>query len=509
MAHFYRIIFNNFLGNAPTWYKKIIIFFLICNPILFLFSDFTAGWVVLVEFIFTLAMALQCYPLLPGGLLTIELFLLNKVSSEHVLHEIHTNLDVFLLLIFMVSGIYFMRNLLLFIFSFFLVKIESKIYLSILFFLLSAILSAFLDALTVIAVIISVAVSFYKIYTHVEENTKNLFIYKRNESISETRDFIEFQSFLCGLLMHCAIGTAVGGIFTKVGEPQNLIIAEFANWDFIEFMLRTIPISSVCLILGLLTCITLERFKLFGYGQTLPTNIKNILSYSFLVQKKELSNDQKYFLIVQSISAILLVIALLLHLATVGLIGLAVIIFCTSFCGINKEHDIGIPFSESLPFVSLLVVFFCIVSMILDLNLFSPLIETALQFEGKSQAILFFVINGFLSMVSDNVFVGSVFISELKQFLNNGAISQYDFELLAVIINVGTNIPSIATPNGQAALLFLLTSPIAPLIRLSYVKMMTMAFPYLIILNLGCLYIIQFEYLDIFTKFLYFHQWIQ
>ena len=52
------------------------------------------------------------------------------------------------------------------------------------------------------------------------------------------------------------------------------------------------------------------------------------------------------------------------------------------------------------------------------------------------------------------------------------------FEALAVAINTGTNIPSVATPNGQAAFLFLLTSALAPLIRLGYVRMVWMALPY-------------------------------
>ncbi len=34
-------------------------------------GSFVAGWLLVVEFIFTLAMALKCYPLLPGGLLAI------------------------------------------------------------------------------------------------------------------------------------------------------------------------------------------------------------------------------------------------------------------------------------------------------------------------------------------------------------------------------------------------------------------------------------------------------
>ena len=40
--------------------------------------------------------------------------------------------------------------------------------------------------------------------------------------------------------------------------------------------------------------------------------------------------------------------------------------------------------------------------------------------------------------------------------------------------------PSVATPNGQAAFLFLLTSALAPLIRLSYLRMVWMALPYTI-----------------------------
>jgi NhaB family Na+:H+ antiporter len=59
------------------------------------------------------------------------------------------------------------------------------------------------------------------------------------------------------------------------------------------------------------------------------------------------------------------------------------------------------------------------------------------------------------------------------------------FDRLAVAINTGTNIPSVATPNGQAAFLFLLTSTLAPVIRLSYGRMVVQAFPYTITMTLG------------------------
>ena len=52
--------------------------------------------------------------------------------------------------------------------------------------------------------------------------------------------------------------------------------------------------------------------------------------------------------------------------------------------------------------------------------------------------------------------------------------------MLVTAVNTGTNLPSVATPNGQAAFLFLLTSALAPLIRLSYLRMVWMALPYTI-----------------------------
>jgi NhaB family Na+:H+ antiporter len=56
---------------------------------------------------------------------------------------------------------------------------------------------------------------------------------------------------------------------------------------------------------------------------------------------------------------------------------------------------------------------------------------------------------------------------------------------LTVAINTGTNLPSIATPNGQAAFLFLLTSSLAPLIQLSYGRMVKMALPYTLTVTAG------------------------
>jgi NhaB family Na+:H+ antiporter len=96
---------------------------------------------------------------------------------------------------------------------------------------------------------------------------------------------------------------------------------------------------------------------------------------------------------------------------------------------------------------------------------------------------MMYLANGVLSMMSDNVFVATVYISEIKDSLLAGEIQREDFELLAIAINTGTNIPSVATPNGQAAFLFLLTSALAPLIRLSYGRMVWMALPYTIVMS--------------------------
>jgi NhaB family Na+:H+ antiporter len=88
-----------------------------------------------------------------------------------------------------------------------------------------------------------------------------------------------------------------------------------------------------------------------------------------------------------------------------------------------------------------------------------------------------------LSSISDNVFVATIYITEIKAALLEGAITPAQFDHLAVAINTGTNIPSVATPNGQAAFLFLLTSALAPLIRLSYGRMIWMALPYTLIMT--------------------------
>jgi len=130
-----------------------------------------------------------------------------------------------------------------------------------------------------------------------------------------------------------------------------------------------------------------------------------------------------------------------------------------------------------------LVVFFCVVSVIHEQHLFQPVTDIVLSMSTNSQPLVMFAANGLLSAISDNVFVATVYINEMVTALNNNVITREHFEKMAIAINTGTNLPSVATPNGQAAFLFLLTSALAPLIRLSYMRMVLMALPYTIVLS--------------------------
>ena len=488
-------MFKYFLGQSPKWFKMTIIIFLIFN----IFSFYSLGptvtaWIFIAEFIFTLAMALKCYPLQSGGILAIEALFLKLTTPENAYHEVDQNLEVILLLVFMVAGIYFMKPLLMYIFSKVFTKIKSKLILSLLFVFLSAVLSAFLDALTVTAVLISVAIGFYGVYHKIhsgERDYNESGVKDKSELSGETLE--EFRSFLRSLIMHGVVGTALGGVCTLVGEPQNLLIGERMGWDFIEFFLRMAPITIPVLVAGLATTMILETTGIFGFGQKLPEVARTIIEHYTEEEDLKRTDKEKWGIKVQAVSAILLIIGLAMHIAPVGFIGLALIVVQTAFMGITEEHQLGRAFEEALPFTGLLVVFFVIVAMIHDQHLFKPIIDWALTLDPSQQPSMFYLANGVLSMISDNVFVATVYIGEIKTAYDAGAIELEQFEKLAIAINTGTNLPSVATPNGQAAFLFLLTSSLAQLINLDYVKMVKMAFPYTIVLGImGLLGIIYF-----------------
>jgi NhaB family Na+:H+ antiporter len=268
-----------------------------------------------------------------------------------------------------------------------------------------------------------------------------------------------------------------------VGEPQNLLIATVAGWDFQTFFLYMAPITMPVLVCGLITCVLLEVTGWFGYGALMPENVRQVLTHFDEGQQAAATARSRAKLQIQAITALILVFALAFHLAAVGLIGLLVIVLLTAFNGITDEHEIGHAFQEALPFTALLVVFFAIVAVIHEQHLFTPVIESVLAMSSEVRPAMFFLANGVLSAISDNVFVATVYISEIDAALKAGEIDRAEFDRLAIAINTGTNLPSVATPNGQAAFLFLLTSALAPLIRLSYGKMVLMALPYTIVLT--------------------------
>ena len=334
------------------------------------------------------------------------------------------------------------------------------------------------------AVLISISVGFYGVYHRIHSSAKD---YDQDGTLDRVElsgaTFQQFKSFLCSLMMHGAVGTALGGVCTLVGEPQNLLIGERLGWDFTDFFLNMAPITIPVFVSGILTSVVLELTGWFGFGAPLPGVARQIIEGYVKEADLKRTKKEKLDLKIQAVAAVLLILGLALHLAPVGFIGLGLIVFQTAFLGITEEHALGKAFEEALPFTSLLVVFFTIVGMIHDQHLFEPVIDWALSQDLKQQPQLFYLANGMLSAMSDNVFVATVYIGEIEQAFQQGLIDRAHYEKLAVAINTGTNLPSVATPNGQAAFLFLLTSSLAPLIGLSYGKMVKMMIPYTLVLG--------------------------
>ncbi|MBI4665698.1 MAG: sodium/proton antiporter NhaB [Nitrospinae bacterium] len=485
LKDFTRSFTENFMGSAPKWYKLTVIAFLVVNPALMLLAGKTAaGWVLVAEFIFTLAMALKCYPLQPGGLLALEAIVMGMSTPDRVYEEAHHNFPVIMLLMFMVAAIFFMKDLLLYIFSNVLVKIRSKILISLLFCALGAFLSAFLDALTVVAVIMTVGTGFYSEY-HRHASGADIGKERDHSDDSQVKeghkeDLEEFRGFLRNILMHAAVGTALGGVTTLVGEPQNLLIAHVMGWHFGEFFHIMSPVTMPVLFIGFLTCIAVEKLKIAGYGRQLPDSVRDVLRNYAEREALKLGPKDRVKLAVQAAMGATLIMALAFHVAEVGVIGLSMIILLTALNGITDEHQLGRAFHEALPFTALIVVFFAVVAVIHDQALFKPIVDWTMTLRGQGQLMAFYAASGALSAVSDNVFVATIYISEAKTLFDAGLIDLAQYNLIAVAINTGTNIPSVATPNGQAAFLFLLTSTVAALVRLSYTRMLILALPYTI-----------------------------
>jgi NhaB family Na+:H+ antiporter len=378
-------------------------------------------------------------------------------------------------------------------------------------------------------VVIAVAYGFYNIYHRYASGLDLVADHALDSDAlvdkeQDRNDLLQFRGFLRNIVMHAAVGTALGGVCTLVGEPQNLLVGSEMGWHFPEFFIKVAPVSMPVLVVGLLTCVAVEKLKIFTYGYELPGNIRSHLLETATVMEEKRGMLGRAKLLVQAAAALWLIVGLALHLAEVGIIGLSVIVLLTALNGFTEEHQLGKAFEEALPFTALLVVFFAVVAVIHTQHLFAPIIHFVLNLQGQVQLAAYYGANGILSMISDNVFVATVYISETKlsvaQALGNiegiqmtgtqlmaaltdpmtpratvlaqlpqaaadqASAIMTQFDKLAVAINTGTNIPSVATPNGQAAFLFLLTSALAPVLRLSYGRMVVLALPYTITMSI-------------------------
>ena len=81
-------------------------------------------------------------------------------------------------------------------------------------------------------------------------------------------------------MMHAGVGTALGGVMTVVGEPQNLIIAEQAKWNFMEFFLRMAPVTIPVFICGLLTCFLVEKIQIIWLWREITRrSVENLIRF--------------------------------------------------------------------------------------------------------------------------------------------------------------------------------------------------------------------------------------
>ncbi|MDR0454319.1 MAG: sodium/proton antiporter [Deferribacteraceae bacterium] len=463
----------NFMGKSPSWYKLTIIAFLTINPLLFYFvNPFVAGWAILIQFIFTLACALICYPLQPGGLLALEAIFIGLTNTDTVFNEVVANIPTLLLLIFMVAAIYYLKDILFILITKLFLTIKKKYFLALVFCVICASLSAFLDALTLVAISIAVCFNFYAIYHRVLSNSKE------NEE-----EFEEFRGFLRNIIMHGVVGTIIGGTMTIVGEPQNIMIGTKMGWSFSEFFAHNSVISLPAGIAGVITCFLLEYFRFPGFRYQMPEKARELITKDYRHKIREITKQTAFLYTLQIIVFILLVFALGFHVAEVGLIGIGLIVIVTAFTGRTKEHDLAEAFNNAMPFATLIIVFFAILAVVHDQHLVAPLTQWVFTLSGKTQLMALYFVNGTLSFTSDNVFIASIFIGEVDRAYAAGTFSREWYEKLGVIVNMGTNIPAIATPNGHAALLFLLTSSLAPMIKLSYFRMFKLTLPYTIVMT--------------------------
>ena len=105
--------------------------------------------------------------------------------------------------------------------------------------------------------------------------------------------------------------------------------------------------------------------------------------------------------------------------------------------------------------MSLLVVFFGVVAILEEQQTFAPMIDVVLDMPIEAQPVALFTVNGILSMVSDNVFVATIFIESINAaYQDTGPesvnMTRAHFEDLAIAINM---VSCHATHHSSAPLL--------------------------------------------------------
>ena len=222
------------------------------------------------EAIVTLAMALKCYPLQPGGLLAIEAVALGMTTPRDVYHETTANFSVILLLMFMVAGIYFMRELLLVIVH------EAARRRALEALLLDRVHDRRGRALGVPR----------RPHGHRRRHRRRdrpvrgvppLRVGTRASTTTTTTTTTSSSTIpLRGDLERSAlpaepddaraVGTAMGGLATLVGEPQNLLIGEPPDGTSASSSCDAAELDARRSCVGLATAALLERTRWFGYG---------------------------------------------------------------------------------------------------------------------------------------------------------------------------------------------------------------------------------------------------
>ena len=172
---------------------------------------------------------------------------------------------------FMVAGIYFLRELLLFRLHESLLRIRSSSVLSLLICAAAAVLSAFLDALTVVAVVMTVGLGFYQVFHRVASGKRLRGRARCGARRSRARAASRYARAVPRVPAraddarrgrHRARRRHDAG--RRAAEPADRQAGGAGNFG--EFFLAVAPVSMPVAVAGFGTCWLVERLRWFGYG---------------------------------------------------------------------------------------------------------------------------------------------------------------------------------------------------------------------------------------------------